>query len=215
MTISYADHLVLTAATLAQGMAYVEQTLGIRPRRGGEHVRMGTHNALLKLGHGFYLEVIAINPAAPPPQRPRWFGLDQLATNVHPHLASWVVRTDDIEAAVAASAIPPGTVQAMSRGALEWLITIPDDGALVLDGVMPSIIQWHSANHPSEQLPDLGCSLVSLEGFHAQATTISSTLQAIGMHNPVPIHPLRADQQPHLLVSIQTPTGVHTLGLPT
>ena len=213
MTISYADHLVLTAPTLALGMAYIEQTLGIVPQTGGEHIRMGTHNALVKLGRGFYLEVIAINPAAPAPPRPRWFGLDTMAANARPHLATWVVRTDDIAAAVAAAPGPTGTVQAMSRGDLSWQITIPDDGALVLDGIMPALIEWHTANHPSEQMQDLGCSLVSLEGFHAQAPIITRSLEAIGMENPVPMHTIAADQAPHLLVLIQTPTGVHPLGL--
>ena len=34
----------------------------MRPRRGGKHVAMGTHNSLLRLGDGVYLEVIAIDP---------------------------------------------------------------------------------------------------------------------------------------------------------
>jgi hypothetical protein len=45
---------------------------------------MGTHNRLLKLGEGFYLELIAIDPQAPPPGRPRWFGLDRLELPVRP-----------------------------------------------------------------------------------------------------------------------------------
>jgi hypothetical protein len=37
---------------------------------------MGTHNRLLKLGAGRFLEVIAIDPEAPAPGRRRWFDLD-------------------------------------------------------------------------------------------------------------------------------------------
>jgi hypothetical protein len=213
---SHADHLVITAPTLAAGIAYIEQTLGVSPQAGGEHVRLGTHNALLKLGHGFYLEVIAINPAAPAPQRARWFGLDHLAAGSKPRLATWVVRTDDIETAAAlatASDITLGPIEEMSRGALQWQITIPADGKLVMDGVMPSLIQWSSAGHPADQMADQGCAVVKLEGYHPQAQTIEHSLQAIGLQSHVAMRQCAAGQAPHMLALIQTPTGLHPLGL--
>lgn len=213
MPVSHADHLVVTAPTLAEGIKYIEQTLGVSPQAGGEHVRLGTHNALLKLGHGFYLEVIAINPAAPPPQRARWFGLDHLAPGSKPRLATWVVRTDDIAAATAASAIPLGTVEEMSRNALQWRITIPEDGQLVMQGVMPSLIQWNSSSHPTDNMADLGCALVKLEGFHPEAEVILENLQLLGLQSHVAMHPPAPGQTPHLLALIQTPTGLHPLGL--
>lgn len=213
MPVSHADHLVVTAPSLADGIKYIEQTLGVSPQAGGEHVRLGTHNALLKLGHGFYLEVIAINPAAPLPQRARWFGLDHLAAGSKPRLATWVVRTDDIEAAAAASAIALGAVEEMSRNALQWRITIPDDGRLVMDGVMPSLIQWNSSSHPTDNMPDLGCALVKLEGFHPEAEVILENLKLLGLQSHVAMHVPAPGQTPHLLALIQTPTGMHPLGM--
>jgi hypothetical protein len=213
MPTSHADHLVVTAPTLAAGIAYIERTLGVTPLAGGEHVRLGTHNALLKLGHGFYLEVIAINPAAPQAvSRARWFGLDQLSADRPPRLASWVVRTDDIGAAQAAVKVALGPIEEMQRGTLQWQITIPVDGRLVLDGLMPSLIQWHSSSHPTDNMPDLGCTLTSLEGFHPQARLISQQLQAIGLQSQVTMHVPAAGQMPHLLALIQTPSGLHPLG---
>jgi hypothetical protein len=41
------DHLVVAAATLEQGEDHLESLLGVRPRRGGRHVVMGTHNSVL------------------------------------------------------------------------------------------------------------------------------------------------------------------------
>src|SRR4051794_29994915 len=68
------DHLVVVAPTLGAGAASVRSALGADPRPGGWHDRMGTHNVLLRLGPDVYLEVIAIDPAARPPGRVRWFG---------------------------------------------------------------------------------------------------------------------------------------------
>ena len=87
------DHLVITAPSVETGIHYVQQTLGVGMERGGRHPRMGTHNALLRLGDDVYLEVIAVDPGAPPPERPRWFELDRPG---RPRLAGWVARTDDI-----------------------------------------------------------------------------------------------------------------------
>jgi hypothetical protein len=70
------DHLVVAANTLDQGSAYVQDRLGVSPAGGGKHVAMGTHNRLLKLGPGQYLEVIAIDPEGRQPDSPRWFNLD-------------------------------------------------------------------------------------------------------------------------------------------
>jgi len=70
------DHLVIAAPDLASGTAHVADVLGIAPQGGGAHPRMGTHNRVLGMFGGMYLEVIAIDPEAAAPQRPRWFGLD-------------------------------------------------------------------------------------------------------------------------------------------
>src|ERR1700737_3332136 len=126
---SHIDHITVTAPSLAVGVEYVRQALGVVPQAGGEHPRMGSHNCLLKLGDAVFLEVISINPDAPPPSRPRWFELDQPDLNRYPRLAMWVARTNDIQAAVNASPVFAGDVEPMTRGRLEWLITIPKDGS--------------------------------------------------------------------------------------
>ena len=77
------DHLVVAAASLDEGVAWCERTLGVTPGPGGRHPLMGTHNRLLALaGEAFpasYLEIIAIDPDAAAPRRVRWFGLDDPA----------------------------------------------------------------------------------------------------------------------------------------
>ncbi|HVR48900.1 MAG TPA: VOC family protein, partial [Pseudorhodoferax sp.] len=114
MVASRIDHLAIAAPSLQAGSDALFAQLGLRPQAGGRHDRMGTHNLLLRLGGALYLEVIAVDPAAPAPARPRWFGLDALAPDAAPRLACWVARTDDIVGA--AAALPLGEVLPMSRG---------------------------------------------------------------------------------------------------
>jgi hypothetical protein len=205
------DHLVVTAASLQAGMDWVEEKLGVSmaPRIGGEHVRLGTHNALMSLGPGFYLEVIAIDPAAPAPGRARWFGLDRLAPGAPPRLAHWVARSGDIHAAAQAATIKPGVIEEMSRGALHWLITIAADGALQCEGELPSLIQWQTEPHPASALPELGCRLEQLELDHPRAPEMAETLQAIGLRDRRIA--LRTAPAPRLAAAIVTPHGLRRL----
>lgn len=211
MTRSRMDHMAITAPSLDAGVAYVRQALGVSPLAGGEHPRMATHNAVLKLGEKLYLEVIAINPNAPKPDRPRWFRLDEPSPAQPTRLATWIARTDDIYAATAASPVPLGEVQPMSRGDMNWLISIPADGSLPLYGVAPTLIQWISGGHPTTRLPDSGCSLVRLEGFHRAADKITCLLEAIGFEGDFRVSGLPPDQEPYLVAHIRTPTGVRLL----
>ena len=84
MSRSLLDHITVTTFSLEAGTAFVSKALGVSPQPGGEHPRMGTHNFLLRLGDAMFLEVIAPNPAAPAPSRPRWFGLDKLGPHSPP-----------------------------------------------------------------------------------------------------------------------------------
>lgn len=73
------DHLVVVAPDLAEGVAHVRDCLGLAMPEGGRHREMGTRNHLLRLGGALFLEVIAVDPEAPPPSGARWFGLGDAA----------------------------------------------------------------------------------------------------------------------------------------
>jgi hypothetical protein len=199
------DHIVVAAPSLAAGVSYVREALGVAPRPGGEHPRMGTHNCFVKLGDKLYLEVIAVNPLAPRPDRPRWFGLDERFDA--PRLITWIARCDEIRATVAASPVPLGDVEPMSRGSLNWLITIPRDGSLPLHGIAPTLIEWPPGVHPVDGLPDAGCSLVALEAFHPEAERVRALLGAIGFDGEFSVSPLPQGERPYLLARILTPAG--------
>ncbi|MEZ5666555.1 MAG: VOC family protein [Alphaproteobacteria bacterium] len=209
---SQLDHIVVTAPTLAAGSAYVRRCLGIEPEPGGKHPRMGTHNRFVNLGDGRYLEVIAVDPSAPPPGRPRWFALDRVGPATAPRLAAWVARTDDIEAA--AAAVHLGAIEPMTRGALHWRITIPADGSLPCDGMVPTLIQWPSGMHPTATMADAGCRLVGLSCFHPAPDQVAAMLRALGLADDVTIQPLPPGADPHLVARIETPRGHRRLGGP-
>lgn len=205
---SYIDHLVVMAPDLDAGSEHIFQQLGIKPQPGGAHVRMGTHNRLLSLGNSLYLEIIAIDPRSFAIDRPRWFELDQQTAAAIPHLITWVVRTNDIYKAADSSPVSLGKIEPMSRGDLHWLITIPSDGSLPFNGMLPVLIQWQTAVHPASKLAESDCSLVQLEIFHPQAEAINKFLQEISFSGKILI---QEAPEPKLIATIKTSKGVVTL----
>jgi hypothetical protein len=178
------DHLVIAARTLEEGVDWVERRLGVAMGPSGKHDVMGTHNRTLSLGPERFLEVMAIDPEATPPLQPRWFALDDPAMQARlargPALIHWVVRTDDIEAAIAAATTERPEIVPVSRGQFRWKIGVPADGHLAVDGISPTIIQWFT-EHPAAVLPDVGCRLESLVLRHPQAPSILHGLRFAGL----------------------------------
>ena len=206
------DHITVTAPTLDAGSDLVFEALGVRPQPGGEHPRMGTHNLLLRLGDALFLEVIAVNPAAPQPSRPRWFELDRLSPGTPPRLACWVARTDDILGALRECPTPLGTAEIQSRGTLEWRISIPEDGHLPLGGAAPALIEWHTATHPARGLQDLGCALVALELRHPDTRTLRAVIDQLQIAEPGVEITVHEATTPGLAAQVQTPNGLRWLG---
>ena len=198
------DHLVYGVPDLAQGIGLIERQLGVRAAIGGKHTGRGTHNALLSLGTGSYLEIIAPDPEQPPPAEPRPYGLDRLKD---PRLVTWAVRAGDIEERAAnarAAGYDPGPVTPMSRRMpdgreLHWRLTVPKTRAA--DGLVPFLIEWEPGPHPSQTSPD-GAYLVELQGEHPQPEAVQPLLNAIGVHLS-----LTESARPALIATIEGPNG--------
>lgn len=166
------DHLAVLARDLSEGAAAVARALGVTMGPGGRHAAFGTHNRLLSLGPGAYLEAIAVDPEAPAPGRPRWFGLD--AVTGAPRLGAWVLRCDDLDAALAR--LPEaGAPMTLERGAYRWRMAVPAAGALPWDGMFPALIQWQGA-HPAPALAEAGCRLRRLTVTHPAAAELAARL---------------------------------------
>lgn len=209
------DHLVIVTSLLEDGVDFCEKTFGVALQKGGEHVRVGTHNCVLNLGEGIYLEVIAVNPNAGKTDCPRWFGMDRddqrkRAEN-GPYLATFVARTSNIERVVAA-APELGPIRDMHRGTLLWQITIPDDGALVEEGTVPTVIQWPRGVHPTQNMPESGCRLLSLEAFHPAPPELESIWSRIGLKQDARLAIRQSKStEPYLVAQLATPNGIITL----
>jgi len=206
------DHLIVAAETLDQGEDYLESLLGARPQRGSKHVAMGTHNSLLKLGERRYLELIAIDPEAAAPERPRWFDLDRPAVRAllaqRPLLIHWAARTDDIDAARRSCPIDPGPVHGMARGSFRWRITIPDDGSRPGAGVLPTLIQWDDARHPADEMLDEGVRVTALAAAHPEPGSMRAALAALALSETLKV---TFDAAPRLAAMLTTRRGSVTL----
>lgn len=195
------DHVAVAGQTLAAATDHVQAALGVPLQQGGEHAVFHTHNALLGLEDGLYLEAIATNPDAPAPDRARWFDLDRFTGP--PRLTNWICRCDDLEATLAALPDGFGTPVDLRRGDLRWRMAVPASGILPYDNCAPALIEWLGDAHPAPRLAQQGCALTALEVRHPQAEALATLLR-----------PLLADARisflagpPKLTARLATPSG--------
>jgi hypothetical protein len=192
------DHLVIAAASLEQGDAWCERTLGVTPGPGGKHPLMGTHNQLVRIATvnfpRAYFEIIAIDPDAADPGRTRWFDLDDPAlretlARQGPRLVHWVVQVPDLNQALAAlkrlgidRGEPLAASRMTARGLLEWRISVRPDGQRLFEGCLPALIEWGDV-HPAASLPDSGLTLQNIAVRHPRSAELRKALDAIGLEH--------------------------------
>jgi hypothetical protein len=211
------DHLVVAAASLDEGAAWCEASLGVAPGPGGEHPLMGTHNRLLRIDTAAYphayLEIIAVQPGRSPERPHRWFDLDDetvrdALARSGPRLLHFVAAVADLRhclAALRALGIERGEAVAASRmtpgGLLEWQISIRGDGQRLFGGTLPTLIEW-GAVHPAARMPASGLTLLSLSARHPEADRLQSAYAAIDLEG-VSLHA----GAPQLSAVLDTPRG--------
>ena len=156
------DHLLLGVRDLHLGMQEFADLTGMKPVFGGIHPTIGTQNALVSLGPGRYLEIIA-------PQDPEqhvagpfggFDGLENLS------VFGWSLGTDDLtkvqstlaKLGIRHSGSQPGSRQTGSGSTLQWTTTFISWRRNSFS-IHPFFIQWHpSSRHPSLSTPK-GCQL--------------------------------------------------------
>ena len=198
------DHIVYAAPDLDAAVADLEARLGVRASYGGYHPGAGSHNALMDLGGGAYLEIIAPDPGQPDPAgRRRPFGLDDLT---EPKLAGWAAKATDLDTRVALARLggfDPGLARTMRRerpDGVELVWTLTSAGP-ALGGLVPFLIDWGEAPHPAATAPG-GCRLTALSGRHPRPAEVEAALAALDLALPV------EEGAVALLATLDTPNGV-------
>ncbi|MDK3018102.1 VOC family protein [Pseudodonghicola flavimaris] len=199
------DHIAVSGETLEEAAAAVEAALGVPMLQGGQHDVFITHNKLLGLADGLYLEAIAADPSRPAPERPRWFDLDSFSGRARP--TNWICASEDLDALLAALPIEVGDPVSLTRGDLRWRKAVPADGKLPFDNLFPSLIEWNCEVHPATVLPPSGCALRRLIVSHPEASALAAMLAPHFRDARVVFEP----GAPALSVEIDTPHGLRTL----
>lgn len=183
------DHVLYASADLQRGMDEIEALLGVRPVPGGRHPQYGTHNALLSIGPGTYLEVIARDPELPPPERGTLIDIPATGDSC---LIGWVFRTNDIQASTAAAndagvGLGPAVAGRRTKpdgSEIRWQLSDPYE--MPMSGAVPLLIDWGTSVHPSTVAPS-GGRLVELGIEHPEADSVRRALTALEADVPVTI----------------------------
>ncbi len=207
------DHLTVIAPSLSEGVLHVRNCLDLDVPFGQRHAYMGTYNHLLQLGDTVYLEIVALDPEADAPDRPRWFGLDdqnkvRCDWDEGRRLRGWVARTDTIDAIIAGRGdifgekVPLPTVNA------SFDFAIPNDGSLPLDGAAPSLIDRRGKSRAMATIVDLGARLRSFTLEHPDPAAVEALYRALTVDRPPDI---RRGSKLRYRAQIETPAGPREL----
>ena len=198
------DHIVYAVPDLERGVNDIERQVRVRPVSGGTHAGGLTHNALLSLGAGSYLEIIAPVHGSEAPTGALPFGLETLT---EPRLVTWAVAVDDIERRIEAARLAgydPGERMAGGRdlpdgSRLTWQLAVRAEPAG--DGIVPFLIHWLSEPHPSGTAPE-GCQFVALRAEHPKPESALRVLRALAVELDV-----NEGAAPRLIATLETPSG--------
>jgi Glyoxalase-like domain len=198
------DHLAVAGETLSDAVAHVEQALGVAMQPGGQHPRYGTHNRLIGLMDGLYLEAIAIEPGVVPENRPRWFDLDNF--NGPARLTNWILRSSALVEETE-NLLPHARQRvAMQRGDLKWLMTVPNDGLLPYENLYPAVLEWQG-RLPADSLTPSGCRLLQLTISHPDGAALRADVAAVLKDTKIAI-----EVGPHgMSAEFETPHGRRVL----
>lgn len=203
------DHLVYAVPNLEAACDWFEEHTGIRPAVGGRHPDRGTHNAVVNLGEGAYLEIIAADPKNTDIPPPRWMGVDLIT---QPTMTRWAVKSDNLDlhtAGLAATNAALGQIVTGNRdladgSALRWRMTLPAPEPAV--ELLPFFLDWSTSSfHPTERMGE-GFTLLDWKLYHPHPEETASQLELAGLIDEVAF-----DNQPVIKVRLNTPRGVITL----
>ncbi len=170
------DHVILGINRLEAGIEEFARLTGVTPERGGAHPGRGTQNALVSLGSGRYLEIMAPLPSA---EKPAAIPFTRLTPS------GWALHASDLAGVIArikaagfdAVGPTPGSRRRPDGSVLQW-----QTGGASGPGfdLAPFFIQWGPGTaHPSTTSPG-GCRLGALELADPHPEQLRRLFDAVG-----------------------------------
>ena len=202
------DHLVYAVPDLELAMDELESRLGIRPVFGGQHLSKGTKNALLNLGNGAYLELLAIDKTNLEAPLPRWMGIDLVHSST---MVRWALKTDQIEVVSSILSahrsdlgkVETGERQKANGDFLRWQMSLPAASPMV--DIIPFYVDWSkSSSHPCQDLTE-ACSIRDIQLSHPTPNELNQLFNELELDLQI------RSGQPEIRVAIESPKGVQWL----
>lgn len=185
------DHVIVAIDTLARGIALLRDLTGVTPRLAGAHFGRGSgahpgrgmQSAILGLGPGRYLLLVAPDPHDTMGARL----VGTFATDLTLTPIGWAVRTSDVDsvrAALLARGLPAAPVRNYELrrpdgATLRWRALMPWEG---LTTVPPFFIEWDpSSPYLAEDDAPAGCTLAGLTLAFPQSDSLRAQLDRAGV----------------------------------
>ena len=206
------DHFAIGCSSLAAGVTSLKNSLGVEVPNGSKHDLMSTHNCVMQSGNESFLELIAVDPDAPAPGRTRWFTLDDPKTTARlaerPRALCWVVSTDNLDEIVAAGPVDLGEIVTFVRGERSWRLTVPADGHLPENALLPAFIEWSPGPHPSTGQQNLGVVLNRVQLHHPDPESVTDKLAQLKVDH---LATVTQGAEAALSFELSTPGGIVTV----
>lgn len=199
------DHIVYSVVDLNKAMDELESKLGIRPVFGGYHKTQGTKNALLNLGDGCYLEVLAIDHDNTEIKSPRWMGVDLISG---PSITRWAIKSENIELDSqilkryndSMGEISKGSRMTNTSETLAWKMILPLATPEI--ELIPFMVDWSdSAFHPTEKLEE-GCTLKEISFAGNAPDKSNRVFDELGISNFI-----SKSNKTEITITIESPKG--------
>lgn len=201
------DHLVYAGPDLAALTDALSGRHGLLAMPGGRHPAQGTHNALLGLDGGSYLELLAPDPDGKEGDWAR-----SIASLDGPAMHAWCLRVDD--AGVVAAALGdaglgsrrlPGSRTRPDGSTLRWELVFAEGAGF--GGLMPFFVDWQGSVHPAAELP-LAARFIGLELRHPRGSALRRLLDGLG-GIPAGVDIVEAaEDRPWMRLRLDGPTAV-------
>ncbi len=204
------DHIVYAVPNLEEAIYFFEKEHGLSPTIGGRHITKGTKNALLNLGMGCYLEILAIDSDNQNVIAPRWMGIDLIK---EAKVTRWSLKSDHLEKDQAIlrayqkdmGVIEQGERETPEGSFLRWKMILPLAEPEI--ELIPFMTDWSlSSFHPTEKLSQ-NCSLEKIM-FHSS----NNEFKAQNCFNNLFENLLISNREPSAIkIEISGPNGIFIL----